>query len=85
MWRQLSSVPAPGTIRVEFGPYQLYSDLDEYGFANVTVRATPAPSKEELAAMRTTHMAALAERSEKYVYNVTVNGEDVIWLRRPRD
>jgi hypothetical protein len=33
--------------------------------------------------MKHTHMAMLAERSEKYVYNVTVNGEDAIWLRRP--
>jgi hypothetical protein len=82
MWRDLSSVPTPGTIRVEFGPYQLYSDLDEYGFANVTVRATPAPTKEQLAAMKTAHMAALAERCETYVHNVTVNGEDAIWLRR---
>jgi hypothetical protein len=82
MWRDLSSVPTPGTIRVEFGPYQLYSDLDEYGFANITLRATPAPTKEQLAAMKMAHMAALAARSETYVYNVTVNGEDAIWLRR---
>jgi hypothetical protein len=26
--------------------------------------------------MKTTHMATLAERSEQYVYNITVNGED---------
>ena len=85
IWRELSSVRTAGTIRVEFGPYQLYSDLDEYGFANVTVHATPAPTKAQLAAMKATHMATLAERSEQYVYNVTVNGEDTIWLRRPTE
>jgi hypothetical protein len=82
MWRDLSSVRAPGTIRVEFGPYQLYSDLDDFGFANVTLRARHRPTKEQLAPTKAAHMAMLAARSDTYVYNVTVNGNGVIWLRR---
>jgi hypothetical protein len=81
IWRELSSFPMADTIKVEFGPLQMYSDLSSHGFANVTIRATRAPSKPQLTAMKNAHIATLAKRSKKYVYNVTVNGKDAMWLQ----
>lgn len=83
IWRELSSYASAGKVRVEFGPHQMYSDLGHYGFANVSVRATPEPTKPQLAALKRAFVARLAARSSKYVLNVTVNGEDSIWLQGP--
>lgn len=86
VWRGLSAVGLPGadvaTLRVAYGPYQIYSGMQEYGFANVTVRsAGQRVTKDQVAALIEKHRPILREHHGKYVYNLTVNGEDRAWLR----
>ncbi len=86
VWRELSAVELPGadeaTVRVEYGPYQIYSGMREYGFANVTVRSAGGRvMKQQLAAIQDAHLRILEEHHETYVYNLTLNGEDRLWLR----
>ncbi len=88
VWRELSAVEVPNaggssSLRVEYGPYQIYSGMQEYGFANVTVRsAGQRVTKEQLAALKKKHLSILREHHGTFVYTVTVNGEDRVWLKR---
>lgn len=86
VWRDLSAVRLPGvdkaTVRVEYGPYQIYSGMQEYGFANITVRSVgQRVTTEQLAALIEQHRRILGDHHGKYVYNLTLNGEDRAWLR----
>jgi hypothetical protein len=85
-WRELSAVGLPGadieTVRVEYGPYQIYSGMQEFGLANVTVRSvSQRVTKDQIAALIEKHRRILGEHHGKYVYNLTLNGEDRAWLR----
>lgn len=87
VWRELSAVGLPGanagTVGVEYGPYQIYSGMQEYGLANVTVRsAGERVTKRQVSAIKEAHLRVLRRHHHKYVYNLTVNGEDRVWLQR---
>lgn len=81
VWRELSRVDFAGTMRVESGPYQIYDDVRRYGFANVTVtRPRGGPLAQVLAPLMRAHLAVLGSNRDHFVYRVTVNGDDTIWL-----
>lgn len=87
VWRDLSAARAPGVdgleVGVEYGPYQFYSGMKEFGFANVTVTsAGPRLTRKQLAGLTAQHRRILAQHHEEYVYNLTADGEDRVWLRR---
>lgn len=90
VWRQLSQVSLPGnraaTIRVQYGPYQFYSSMRDFGFAAVTVRSHGAPiTPAQLKSLRRAQSRILAANHRTFVYTGTVNGHDSWWLRRNTD
>lgn len=89
VWRELSTVTLPGegaTVRVAYGPYQIYSGMRDYGFADVTVVTEGrAATKEQRTLLIAEHRRILAEHHHTFVYSLTVNGEGRAWFRAEGD
>lgn len=87
VWRDLSAVRLPGvegiTVRVEYGPFEIYSTMQDFGFANVTVTSPDRQlTDRQVAMLADLHQRILERHHKKYVYNLTDDGDDRVWLRR---
>jgi hypothetical protein len=83
-WQELSEVESSGTVRVDLRPYQLHSDITSFGLALVAVTTRDHIGKqaatEQFAPVLREHLAAMRRHSDRFVYQVTINGEDRLWF-----
>ena len=82
-WQALNGIAFSGSYRVDYGPYQIYTSLDQFGIADVAIKV-PHPARDsthrQIAGLMRAHLARLQEHSDHFVYRVTVNGEETMWF-----